>query len=68
MRIIPGLTFGFSAITRSVGTEAEREAEVQGNARLLGYLGPEVAVSFASFPNLEFVYRLHEMNPEFGTS
>src|SRR5215475_6129652 len=36
VRIIPGLTFGFSAITKPVGIEAEREAEVQGNARLLG--------------------------------
>ena len=66
VRIVPGLTFGFSAITRPVGIEAEREAEVQGDARLLGYLGPELAVSFASFPNLEFVYRLQHRSGSKG--
>jgi hypothetical protein len=58
MRIIPGITFGLSAITRPVGIEAEREAAAQGDARLLFYLGPELAVSFLNLPNLEFVYRL----------
>jgi len=67
VRIVPGLTFGFSAITKPVGIEAEREAEVQGNARLLGYLGPELAFSFASFPNLELVYRLQHRSGANGT-
>jgi hypothetical protein len=67
VRVIPGLTFGLSAITRPVGIEAEREAAAQGDARLLGYLGPELAVSFLSFPNLEFVYRLQHRSGANGT-
>jgi hypothetical protein len=58
VRIIPGITVGFSAINKPLGTEAERQAERNGDARLLGYLGPELAVSFVGLPNLEFVYRL----------
>jgi hypothetical protein len=67
VRIAPGLTFGLSAITKPVGIEATREADVQGNAKLLGYLGPELAVSFAGFPDLEFVYRLQHRSGAHGT-
>jgi len=67
VRIIPGITFGLSAITRPVGIEAERETDVQGDARLLGYLGPELAVSFVNLPNLEFVYRLQHRSGANGT-
>jgi hypothetical protein len=67
VRIIPGLTFGLSAITKPVGIEAEREAAAQGDARLLGYLGPELAISFVNFPNLEFVYRLQHRSGANGT-
>ena len=58
VRIAPGLTFGLSAITKPVGIEAAREADAQGDVRLLGYLGPELAISFMGVPNLELVYRL----------
>jgi hypothetical protein len=50
-----------------VGIEAEREAAAQGNATLLGYLAPELAVSFVNFPNLEFVYRLQHRSGAGGT-
>jgi hypothetical protein len=67
VRIVPGITVGFSAITRPVGIEAEREAAAQGNAKLLGYLGPELAVSFVNFPNFELVYRLQHRSGAGGT-
>ena len=67
VRIVPGITFGFSAINKPVGFEAVREAEANGDARLLGYLGPELAVSFVSLPNLEFVYRLQHRSGANGT-
>ena len=67
VRVIPGITVGFSAITRPVGIEAEREAAAQGNAKLLGYLGPELAVSFVNYPNLELVYRLQHRSGAGGT-
>jgi hypothetical protein len=66
VRIAPGLTFGLSGITKPVGIEAVREADAQGDARLLGYLGPELAVSFVGFPNLEFVYRLQHRSGASG--
>jgi hypothetical protein len=66
VRITPGFTFGLSAITKPVGIEAVREADAQGNATLLGYLGPELAVSFMGFPTLEFVYRLQHRSGAFG--
>jgi hypothetical protein len=66
VRIAPGLTFGLSAITKPVGTEAAREADAQGDARLLGYLGPDLAISFMGVPNLELVYRLQHRSGASG--
>lgn len=59
VRFAPGMTVGMSAITNAVGVEAQRERDRGGNAHLLGYLGPELAMAFQQLPNLEFVYRLH---------
>jgi hypothetical protein len=58
-RISPALTFGFSATTNSIGREREREITLNGNARLLLYLGPELSISMVNLPNWEFVLRLH---------
>jgi hypothetical protein len=66
VRIAPGLTFGLSAITKPVGIEAAREADAQGDARLLGYLGPDLAISFMGVPNLELVYRLQHRSGASG--
>jgi hypothetical protein len=66
VRIAPGLTFGLSGITKPVGIEAAREVDAQGDARLLGYLGPELAVSFMGVPNLEFVYRIQHRSGALG--
>jgi hypothetical protein len=66
VRIAPGLTFGLSAITKPVGIEAAREADAQGDVRLLGYLGPELAISFMGVPNLELVYRLQHRSGASG--
>jgi hypothetical protein len=59
LRVIPGFTVGFSAVTNSIGTELDREQSENGNATLLGYLGVEVAFSLMNFPALEFVIREH---------
>ena len=67
VRIIPGITAGFSYITRPVGHEAEEEAAVGGDARLLGYLGPELAFSLVNFPNVELVYKLQHRSGAGGT-
>jgi hypothetical protein len=58
VRIGGSVTFGLSAATASIGTEAQRELEAPGNARLLYYLGPELDFSTPRIPNIEFVLRL----------
>jgi hypothetical protein len=67
VRVAPGMTVGLSAITNPVGIEAQRERDRGGNARLLGYLGPELAIAFQQMPNLELVYRLHHRSGAGGT-
>lgn len=67
VRIAPGITVGLSVITKAVGIEAVRELEAPGNAKLLGYLGPELAFSFRALPSVEFVYRLQHRSGMFGT-
>jgi len=56
----PGFVAGLSAVTRPIDIERQRELEhANGNATLLFYLAPELALQFAKWPNAELVYRLH---------
>ncbi len=56
----PSLTVGLSAVNRSIGMERVRESGKDGrDARLLFYIGPELAFALARFPRWELVYRLH---------
>ena len=66
VRIAPGVTFGLSAITNPVGIEAQRQIDAHGNATVLGYLGPELALSFRQLPNLELVYRIQHRSGALG--
>lgn len=67
VRMTPGITVGMSATTNSIGREREREITETGNARLLGYLSPEVAFSSVSSPNLELVFRVQHRSGAAGT-
>ena len=67
LRITPGLTAGFSLTTNSIGVERGKELERDGNARLLFYLGPEIAFSTVSMPNIELVLRLQHRSGALGT-
>lgn len=67
LRVIPGITVGFSAITKPVGTEAEEQRRHNGNAHILGYLSPELALALQRFPNVELVYRLQHRSGAFHT-
>lgn len=67
LRINPGITFGLSAVTNSIGTELGREQSENGHAALLGYLGFEVAFSLVQYPALEFVVREHHRSGAAGT-
>jgi hypothetical protein len=54
-----GLIGGFSAVTKSIGREREREITQGGNAAFLFYLGAELTLSTPRAPNVELVSRLH---------
>lgn len=70
VRIIPGFTGGFSFATDSIGKERERELTTPGgNARILGYLGPELGFSMVNAPEWELVFEMHHRsgaNKTFG--
>ncbi|RLQ86870.1 hypothetical protein [Notoacmeibacter ruber] len=53
----PAFTFGLSAVTNSYGLERQREIEEDGDATLLYFMAPEIALSLKSHPNVDFVYR-----------
>lgn len=68
VRLAPGITVGFSAVTDPMGIEATRASLCcNRNAHFLGYLGPELAIAFQNMPNLELVYRLHHRSGAKGT-
>jgi hypothetical protein len=58
LRIAGALTFGFSVAGNSIGREREAEISWNGNARFLGYLGPELSFSLVDFPEWDLVYRV----------
>jgi hypothetical protein len=68
VRIIPSFTFGLSHVTRTHdGREERQEAERDGNARTLFYLGPELSFSTVARPELEVFWRLHHRSGAWGT-
>ncbi len=50
---------GLSATSSAMGVERLREIQHGGDSTLLFYFSPELAFSFASIPNVDFVFRLH---------
>lgn len=68
LHIIPGITFGFSAVTNSIGIERGREMSVpNSNATFLGYLSPEVDLSLIGAPRWVLVFELHHRSGACGT-
>lgn len=57
VKISLGLVMGLSVVTGPVSIERDVELENDGDATLLYYLGPEVALTFDAFPNIDFVFR-----------
>lgn len=56
--VAPAVVLGLSAVTTASGIEARRAGK-DGDATLLFYLGPEIALRHQRFPNVELVYRIH---------
>lgn len=67
VRISPGVVFGLSAISSPIGQEGEHQIVHQGSARVLFYLGFDLAFALANFPNTELVFRIHHRSGAFGT-
>jgi hypothetical protein len=59
LRVAPAATLGLSATTNSIGRERDREITQGGNARLLFYFGPEVALSLRGHERIELVVAVH---------
>ena len=59
LRVVPGMTFGFSAVTSAIGTEYDRQQALNGDATLLGYLGIDVNFSLVELPQWELVIEEH---------
>jgi len=59
LRVVPGITAGFSTVTNSIGAEEGHVNFYNGNATFLGYLGFGVGFSLVSAPALELVIEEH---------
>lgn len=68
LHVAPAVTFGFSAETGAVGIEKAREvAAVDGNSRLLFFIGPELNFSTVQNPNVEAFWRIQHRSGAWGT-
>jgi len=67
LRVSPGFVFGLSAISNPIGQEGEHQLVHQGSARVLFYLGFELAFALANQPNTELVYRIQHRSGAYGT-
>ena len=59
VKVSVSATAGLSVTTGTIGIERDREIEMGGDSTLLYYLGPEVSVSFADNPDVEYFARVH---------
>lgn len=57
--ISAGLTVGLSYVTDTIGRERDVEVDHDGDATILYYAGPEIAVAFDAIPETEFVFQTH---------
>ena len=67
LQIGAGITVGVSAVSQPMGIEVTRETRRHGDARFLGYLGPELTLASPKNSNIELVYRLHHRSGANGT-
>jgi hypothetical protein len=65
--ISPGLVFGLSAISNPIGQEGEHQIVHQGSAKVLFYLGFDLAFALAKLPDTELVFRIQHRSGAYGT-
>lgn len=61
------ITGGLSLTSDTIGIEAQRERETNGDTTLLYYMGPEIIVSAADNDDVEFFWRLQHRSGGGGT-
>jgi len=61
------VTGGFSAVSRPLGRERQRQIDDGGNAHFLYYFAPEIGFSLRAHPNLELVMRVPHRSGGGGT-
>ena len=67
VRIPPGFVFGLSAISSPIGQEGLHQIDHQGSAKVLFYLGFDLAFALANLPNTELVFRIQHRSGAYGT-
>ena len=67
VRISPGFVFGLSVISSPIGQEGEHQIDHQGSAKILFYLGFDLAFALANLPNTELVFRVQHRSGAYGT-
>jgi hypothetical protein len=67
VRISPGFVFGLSAVSSPIGQEALHQFDHQGSAKVLFYLGFDLAFALTGSPNTELVFRIQHRSGGYGT-
>jgi hypothetical protein len=66
IRVSPGFVFGLSAISNPIGQEALHQFDHQGSAKVLFYLGFDLAFALTNSPNTELVFRVQHRSGGYG--
>jgi hypothetical protein len=67
VRISPGFVFGLSVISSPIGQEGLHQIDHLGSAKVLFYLGFDLAFALANYPNTELVFRIQHRSGAYGT-
>jgi hypothetical protein len=67
IKISPGFVFGLSVISNPIGQEAEHQITHNGSAKLLFYLGFDLAFALTKLPDTELVFRIQHRSGAYGT-
>jgi hypothetical protein len=67
VRVSPGFVFGLSLISNPIGQEGEHQIVHQGSAKILFYMGFDLAFALANLPDTELVFRIQHRSGAYGT-
>jgi hypothetical protein len=67
VRALPMFVFGLSFINNPIGQEGEHQIAHQGSAKMLFYLGFDLAFALTKLPDTELVFRIQHRSGAYGT-